>query len=173
MTEDSLIEKLKNGDMSAFDELYNAYAHKAIRTAYLLTNDKFMAEDIVQEAFIQSFKNIGSLKNNSAFKPWFFKTLTRLAYKEIKKNSATPVENIFEKCDSSHFDNYFKDSILYDYIYKLSFKHKNVLILYYYNDMSIKEIALTIGCYEGTVKSRLNTARKKLKSLLEKDGVLI
>ncbi len=171
MTEEKLIEELKTGNNQAFTEIFNLYAEKGLKTAYLITSDKYMAEDILQETFIQCFMSIKSLKDNKAFKPWFYRILTRLAYKEIKKHKKIlPVECIYEKADSAVNDSYFTDkecNELWAYINKLSIKHKTVIILYYYNNMSIKEIAKAVRCSEGTVKSRLSCARKKLKNNIE------
>lgn len=171
MNEENIIMQLKSGRLSAIDELYNLYSSYALRTAYLITNDKFMAEDIVQETFIQCIKNINSLKDNKLFKPWFYKILTRLSYREMKKaKKLLPVENIFEKADSQSFDTYFKgDSEIYNCIQSLGEKHRTTVILFYYNDMSIREISKIMGCREGTVKSRLSYARKQLREVLKNE----
>ena len=169
MTEEKTIEELKQGDISALERLYEKYSAQALRTAYLITSDRYMAEDILQESFIQCYKYIGSLKDNSAFKPWFYKILTRLAFREIKRaKRILPVESIYEQ-DTAVSDKYFQnaeDSELYSYIDRLRPKLKTAVILFYYNEMSIKEIAETLSCREGTVKSRLSTARKQLKALI-------
>lgn len=176
MNEERIIEELKSGNISALDDLYEIYSVPALKTAYLITSDKFIAEDVLQETFIKCYKSIKSLRDNNAFKPWFYKILTRISFREIKKSKKLlPVENIFDKAEKSYTDKYFadfRDSMLYEYIEKLSIKHKTTIILYYYNEMSIKEIAKAMGCYEGTVKSRLNSARKQLKKILEKEEVI-
>lgn len=170
MNEEIIIKDLKSGNISALDDLFKLYSSQALKTAYLITKDRYIAEDVVQETFIQCYHSIKSLRDNKAFKPWFYKILTRLSYREIKKaKKLLPVDNIFEKSDSSVYDSYFDDNVLYDYISKLSLKHRTTVILYYYNDMSIKEIAKSMGCYEGTVKSRLNAARKQLKEALQNE----
>ncbi len=169
MTEERIIEELKQGNISFLDELFEIYGAPALKTAYLITLDRYMAEDILQETFIQCCRNIGSLKDNSAFKPWFYKILTRLAFREIKKaKKLVPVEDVYTR-DTAVSDEYFKDrenSGLYTYIDKLKPKLKTTLILFYYDEMSIKEIARAMSCNEGTVKSRLSRARKQLKCLI-------
>lgn len=176
MNEERIIEELKHGNLSALEDLYEIYSIPALKTAYLIVADKFMAEDILQETFIKCYKSINQLKDNNAFKPWFYKILTRIAYREIKKSKKLqPVENIFENITSSHTDKYFAnytDSLIYQYIERLSIKQKTTIILYYYNDMSVKEIAKVMNCYEGTVKSRLNSARKQLKKQFEMEGFI-
>ena len=173
MKEEKIIADLKVGSIEALEKLYALYAEGGLKTAYLITSDKYMAEDILQETFIQCYKHINSLRDSSAFKPWFYKILTRLALKEIKKSKRlTPIENIFERADTSVSDTYFssyKDSYLFNYIEALKPKQKAVIIHFYYNEMSIKEIAKTLGCREGTVKSRLNSARNNLKKAIENE----
>lgn len=56
MEDYEIIEKIKKGEPYAIDELYNKYSQSALRTAYLITSDKYIAEDVVQETFIQSLK---------------------------------------------------------------------------------------------------------------------
>lgn len=174
MDEEKVIEELCAGNIDALDHIYRAYAAQALKTAYLITSDRYIAEDVLQEAFIQCFKSIRTLKDKRAFKPWFYKILTRIAFREIKKaGRLLPIENIFEKAEDSYNDKYFEDyryGELYKYIERLGIKHKTAVILYYYNDMSIKDIAAAMECREGTVKSRLNSARKQLKHMLEKEG---
>ena len=75
MDEENLIQSLKDGDMSAIDEIYRSYSVPALRTAYLITSERHTAEDVLQDTFIQCIKSINSLKNNSSFKPWFYKIL--------------------------------------------------------------------------------------------------
>ena len=169
MTDEKAIEELKQGNISALEYLYEEYSTQALRTAYLITSDRYMAEDILQDAFIQCYRYIGSLKDNSSFKPWFYRILTRLAFREIKKTKKLlPVENIFEN-DTAVSDEYFQgfeNSELCKYIDRLKPKLKTTVILFYYDEMSIKEIAGIMSCREGTVKSRLNTARVQLKGLI-------
>jgi len=173
-SEDSdLVLRLQNGDFSAFDELFDKYKRKAVGTAYLITGNLFSSEDIVQEAFIICYTKIKSLKNPQLFKPWFFKIVTRLSWKSSNNDKkVTPVEDIFEQSETKA-DNYFdivkKEEYeeLYRSINLLDKKSKTTVILFYFNDFSIKEIAKIMGCLQGTVKSRLFNSRKKLKKFLD------
>ena len=90
-----------------------------------------------------------------------------------KEKKAVPVDDIFEKADSNKLDEYVNEYIrkeqsdmLHSEIEKLDVKQKTVIILYYFNELTIKEIAHVMGCFEGTVKSRLHSARRKLKKNL-------
>lgn len=170
-----LVLKVQNKDKSAFEEIFEIYKTSALRTAYLLTNNKALSEDITQEAFVQCYLKINELKNPSQFKVWFFKILTRIAWRMNKKeNFSIPVENIFDSLNCSDGEN-LEDSFIekelskemMSIINKLDEKHRTTILLYYYKDFSVSEIANIMGCFEGTVKSRLYTARKHLKKSFE------
>ncbi|MEG1931060.1 MAG: RNA polymerase sigma factor [Anaerovorax sp.] len=167
-----LVTRLQEGDETAFEKLFELYKVKAVRTAYLLTNNAALAEDITQEAFVQCYLKIKELRDPDQFKTWFFKILTRLAWKmSAKEKNVIPVENIFDAIAHQDTEQIEMDFIkredakkIMKLIDSLEQKQKTVILLYYYNDFSVGEIAKVVGCFEGTVKSRLHTARKNLKS---------
>ena len=91
---EEIIENMKNGDEDALCKLYLVYAQSALRSAYLITNNLHSAQDAVEDTFVQCYNNINKLKNNGAFKAWFYKILTRNACKYAKKdNKNIPVED--------------------------------------------------------------------------------
>lgn len=176
MEERELIRKVQEGDMRAFEQLFEQYKYKAMRTAYLITGNKYASEDIVQEAFTTCYLSIKTLKSPEYFKTWFFKLLTRIAWRYIKKEKTLipteEINDVIEKNQDLTAPNEIEvrqaKSEVYKEILKLDYKLQTTIVLYYYNELSVKEIAKVMGCLEGTVKSRLHTARKKLKiSLLE------
>jgi len=176
MCETELILKMQKGDYSAFEEIFHAYKSKAVGTAYLITGNRPVSEDVVQDAFILCYTKINTLKNPELFKPWFFKIVTRLSWKYSNfYKKVTPVENIFERAEEtsgspgkSSFKAFEKEEYeeLYRSINMLDKKSRTTVILFYFNDFSVKEIAEIMGCFQGTVKSRLFNSRKKLKQFL-------
>jgi RNA polymerase sigma factor, sigma-70 family len=174
MDEENLIQALKGGDMSAIDEIYRAYSAPALRAAYLITSDRHTAEDVLQDTFIQCVKSINGLKNNSAFKAWFYRILMRSAYKAVKaQKNLIPAEDIYEKADTAVYDNYpSENSEILGCINRLPYKLRSAVILFYYNGLSIKEISKVMQCPQGTVKSRLDRAKKELRKYIEKEKLL-
>lgn len=83
-----LIKRCQTGDKYAFEELYHLSCHQAIKTAYLISGQRGMAEDIVQEAFIRCYKEIRQLKEPDAFNSWFYKILIRCGWRLLAKNKA-------------------------------------------------------------------------------------
>jgi len=174
-TEDFVVQ-MKQGNICGFDIMYEKYKNRAMRMAYLIAGNYADAEDILQEAFVKCYCNIKNLKEDDKFQAWFFQLLTRTAWRYCKKRvKEQPVEEIFDiqsnqetRTGSSALEQILKSertSILMDAISSLAVKQRTVVILYYYNQLSISEIAEVMKCSEGTVKSRLFIARNRLRSV--------
>ena len=174
LEEIKLIKKIQGGDLQAFECLFELHKHKALRTVYLITRDPVVSEDIVQEAFITCYTSIKGLKNPEYFKTWFYRLLTRSTWRYMKKErELVPVEDIIVRLEDNYegsclekLENEESTQLLYQEIIKLPLKLRTTIILYYYNELSVKEISKTMDCLEGTVKSRLYTGRKRLKKVL-------
>ncbi|HEX3044701.1 MAG TPA: sigma-70 family RNA polymerase sigma factor [Bacillota bacterium] len=184
MDQASIISRCQQGDPDAFEELYRLHSRQALKTAHLLYGQKGIAEDIVQEAFIQCFRSIKKLKNIEAFNSWFYQTLIRVSWRVSSKyQSVVPLDDPEEVSaeqnqDGAQENRYnpeeFLESretarIVRQAIGGLKQPLKTVIILFYYNHLSIAEIAKVMGCFQGTVKSRLHTAKKRLAAELRFD----
>lgn len=182
MDEVKLVQRLKGGDKAAFEQLYEKYKDILLRMAYLVSGQLSDAEDIVQETFVKCYLHIGELRRNEGFKAWLFQIMYNTAYRQMKKRKREmPDEDIGIHADAAD-ERTSLDRIIQTETEKqvsravssLDFKHKAVVVMYYYNEMSTGEIAGVLGCTEGTVKSRLFYARKQLRQKLcgrEKGGV--
>ena len=169
LTEEALVAQMKRGDNDAFAQIYKQYRDLVFRTACLISGNAQDGEDITQETF--------KLKSDAMFRYWLFKILNRTAWQLLnRKKSEIPDETVLDKADTK--GSLFTEDILlrkeeqtrvYQAVMKLDYKLRLVVVLYYYNELSTKQIAKVTGCYEGTVKSRLFTARKRLKQLLPEE----
>lgn len=171
--EEILVRKMMEDDMGAFDKLMSLYQEKALRMAYLISGNYADSEDIVQETFVTCWLCRKQIRNPELFSYWFYKTLTRTAWKICKKaRREQPAEEIFEENipeKASVLDDVVRQETsrkLYEAVKKLPIKQRTVIVLHYFNDMTTKEIAKVTGTLEGTVKSRLFTARESLRHTL-------
>jgi len=175
MKETDLVLGVQNGDSDSFAKIYDLYKNKAIRTAYLIIGNRASAEDVVQEAFVKCYLEIGKLQNPESFRTWFYRLLVRTAWRSAKiAQRDIPVQDVYEEKQPvggiSVEQQYLEAEIsglLLKQIQKLDRKKQTAVMLFYYSELSTKEIAQVMGCLEGTVKSRLHSARKILKSNLE------
>jgi RNA polymerase sigma-70 factor (ECF subfamily) len=128
------------------------------------------AEDAVSETTCKAFVNFSKLRNSEKFKPWIMKILINEAYAIANKRKGfTPLDEDIsvENNDAEIIDTI----ILWDAVQALSDDYRIVTILFYYEDMCIKEISKILNIPEGTVNSRLNRSRQQLKKFFMKEGV--
>ena len=175
-----VIEELKGGNQEAFNTFYN-YTYKYVYSrAKMLSSDEQTANDVMQEVYISAYKNINSLKSNDSVFAWL-RTITFNASNRImKKNTnelvlseeneemleALPDEN--EQTEEAYI-NKQDIEIIHACINRLSDEQRIVLLAYYYDNLKVEEIAELLQISSGTVKSRLFTARKNLKRLIEEE----
>lgn len=181
-----LVEKARKGDTAAFSELFNIYYQKVLRTAYCIIKDKQFAEDIAQEAFIKVYARIDKLSSAEAFEVWLYRITVNLCtsmfrktgkFKELQSTELLDEDMQTEGNDNDITGNLVAHKELYikimDSIQLLSEKHRVVLTLFYFNNMSIKEIAEVLNSTEGTIKSRLHYAKKEIRKMLSVQGISI
>ncbi len=175
--EQEIIEKILLGDIEKFNVLLEPYLKISYQTAFLLLKDYSLAEDAVQEALFATFKSLKKYNPQKAlFKTWFNKILINTTLKlqrkrfffmnfmdyNFKETTIIP-ESIYLQKEESE--------IIMKAIEKLDFKHQIIVILFYFQDLSIKEISQLLNIKEGTIKSRLYYSKQRLKSLLENKEV--
>lgn len=175
LKEEILVAQLREGSRAAFDELYEKYKNIAIHTAYLITGNLADSEDITQETFVKVWLHIRELKDDSGFKPWMMRILVRTAYRIGKKNkreipndeTVERMENLTEPSSLDKVIQLEEAEMISAAVRALPVKLRTVVVLYYYDSFSVKEIAGLLGLMEGTVKSRLHSARRRMKTMLE------
>ena len=174
MTEKKLIKDLKKGKEGAYYELINLYGNKLLKTTYLIVKDEKHAEDIVQETFIRVFKYIKNFKEDSSIYTWIYRIAHNVTMDFLKASIPTiPYEDCFESKDDieeTTILNLEMESIKIA-LDNLKLIYKQVLILFYFDDLSIKEISEILDEKEGTIKSRLSRGRLELKKFLMKEEI--
>jgi RNA polymerase sigma-70 factor, ECF subfamily len=155
---DGLVRRAKAGDRYAFDELVGPLVTQAFRLAYGMLHDREAAEDAVQEAALRAWRKINNLRPGTEMRPWFLaivanqcRTTARGRWWSVIRIGApsTPDTSDFE-------DEIVRGAELRAALRRLSPDHREALVLRFYLDLSVEEVAAITGVAVGTVKSRLN-----------------
>lgn len=165
------VKKARKGDEKAFLELIQMEKTKLYRTAFVYVKNESDALDIVQETIFKAYSSIRNLKEPSYFSTWLTRILINTSLDFIKKeNKVIPIDqDSLEKIESSE-GLMLEDKLdLLTAIEALSENYKTVIILRYYKDLKVKEIAELLDCPEGTVKTNLHRAVNLLKTKLLKE----
>lgn len=180
---DELVKKVKKGDKKAFEELYKLTSSRAYFTALQICGDKQEAEDILQESYITALNKIRSLERTESFMGWFNRIIVNKSRDFLKKKNPKLLSEedewilqgqADEKLEFSPEDNVDKEelkSVVMDAVQELTVEKRTCVIMKYFNDMSVNEIAQAMEVPVSTVKNRLFDARKELKNLFEKKGI--
>lgn len=177
-----LVSKCKNGDSQAFADLYSLTYQKVYFLSLSILKDKSMAEDAVQEVYLIVLKSIDKLEKPKLFLAWLNKITYNHCIKEISKlkklgevssDNTLPIVSDDSK-DINPLESYIvkeSNNELMNLINKLSSIHATILVLKYFDELKISEIAYVLNISEGTVKSRLSNAKKNLYKLYSEERV--
>ncbi|MDC2865580.1 sigma-70 family RNA polymerase sigma factor [Bacillus sp. BP-3] len=168
MDEIKLVKKAKKGDDAAFEQLISLYQDQLYRTAYMYVQNKEDALDIVQETVYKAYVSLEQLQKPNFFLTWLTRILIHNAYQVLnEKKKVQQLEDSRECRDLRNVANRIEQNIdLQVAIGKLDGNYQTVIILHYYYDLPINQIAWHMNVPEGTVKTYLHRARKSLKKLL-------
>ena len=146
---------------------------KLYKIAYTYTKNQDLALDIVQEAVTKALENIHKLKQEEFVKTWFYRILINEALQTVKKNKKIIeyelVEN--ETSTQNNEDNIVENIDIYNRIEKLNDKLKTVIILRFFENLKIEEIAVITNTNTNTVKSRLYKGLNEIKKDYERRKV--
>ncbi|WP_425339992.1 RNA polymerase sigma factor [Paenibacillus ihuae] len=178
-----IIERIKAKDESALRLLMDEYGDMLLRTAYLLLRDRQSAEEAVQDTFIQAYAKISQLQEPGRLRPWLVAiTVNRCRMKQRTWSwrsifpAAESGQWIEDTAGSSAgaeelFMAEWQQVKLTDAIGNLDYIYRECLTLYYFHEMSIREISSQLRTRENTVKSRLMRGRQLLRLILEKEDI--
>lgn len=177
MEESEAIELLRHGDINGLEELVQRFYIHAVRTAYLITRDRPVAEDIVQTAFLRAFERIDQFQAGRSFEPWFIRSVVNDALmlerkKRRKLGALSESEASLLPAYGPPLDEMLMRSetreVLWATLGRLSVSQRAAIVMRYYLDMSEAEMASVMNSPPGTIKSRLHAARQRLRQLLPK-----
>lgn len=183
------VKEAKNGSAEAFEKLYRLTYREAFTLACSLVDDKNNAEDIVHDVYIKVLINLPKLQNEASFKSWFKRIVTNTS-KDFLIKKKPDLFSSYDSYDSfeEDFDQRLVDiqsleqpltsdaeteeasKRIISAIGKLPEEQRVCVIMHYYSEMKVDEIAKVLGVSRNTVLSRLSYARKKLKKELDDDN---
>jgi len=171
-----LILALQAGELDALGDMYDRHRHLVYRTALAITCDPDMAADLLQEVFLRLHRFAERIDPSRPLQPWLYRMTVNLSYTWIKRKSRWMryINDMAERIITEHRPasphkiaerdeswRWVRQAIL-----ALPVQQRMVVVLYYINDLSLKEIAEILEIPVGTVKSRLHYARRVLKKQL-------
>lgn len=147
--------------------LVNHYGDNLLRLCFLYLHDYHSAEDAVQETFIKAYRNIDKFRGEADIKTW----LTSIAVNECKSQlRKKKYKNLFAITEmdknTPYYDKVFDDTVI-NAVCSLKPKYKEVILLFYYQEMKAKDIANILNITESAVTVRLTRAREQLKKSLK------
>ena len=188
----SLLERARNQEEDALAEIYNQSSSAVYRVIKVLVKDEDTVYDILQDTYVKAFTRLDQLQDESKLVPWLKMIANNTAKDWLKK--CKPVLFTDMSGDNESDDLSFEESIedertdlnpemamdekevrrlVLEILDQLPEDQRLVIGMFYYEEMSVKDIAFTLGVSDNTVKSRLSYGRKKVKELvldLEKKG---
>jgi RNA polymerase sigma-70 factor, ECF subfamily len=174
-TDRDLILELQKGSLEALGVLYDRYQHMVFRTALVITNDKPAAEDLLQGVFLRLHRFADHIDSQRPIEPWLYRMTANLSYTWVKRSRRWfhPLEELAEwlvGADRNSLQQQVEQNDDWHHVQQavasLPLPQRVVVVLYYLNDLSLKEISEILEVPEGTVKSRLHYGRQMLKKKL-------
>jgi len=161
------------GDEEVFEYLMDINKEGLYRTAIAYAKNEQDALDILQETAYKAYISIDKLKKPEYFKTWLTKILINNAINFTnKKKKIVYIENHNEKGTASYEEKSIDEKLdILESIDKLEEKYKKVIVLKYFQDLTITEIAEVLNCPTGTIKTYLNKALKKLRLFMNEEIV--
>lgn len=178
------VKRVQGGDVAAFDHLILKYRERLFSIIYNMTLNREDAADLTQESFIKAFRSLNRFKSRSSFFTWLYRIAVNTTLTHLKKNRLRrffSFENLNEEVRSSEIvealatrTNSDRSVLLKELqeklneaLYKLSPKHRTVVVLFEIEGLNHQEISEIMKCSVGTVRSRLHYAKQQLQAYLQ------
>lgn len=177
--EHALLERIRGGDDSGFEQLVKQHTGKIVGLAWRMVGNREEAEDIVQEAFLRLHRSLAEFRGESRIGTWLYRTTTRLAIDHLRRerlkrklfffrqdnDAPDPVEAASDGRNDPGRDFQSQEMLLVlrKSLGKLSARQQAIFTLRHYEGLSLKEIADHLGIESGTVKAHLHRAVTQLR----------
>lgn len=178
LDDDELVRRLQRDDLDAFEVLFDRHRVAIFRTAFGLTGDRLVAEEILQDTFARAYLRRSALKTDVSPAPWLHRVAINLCYSRLgrRRLPAGPIEEAecrptgdgraepVERAERAELRRIVREGVA-----MLPEKQQAVVVLYYLQGLSLQETSAALGVCLGTVKSRLHYALRGLRLRLEED----
>ncbi len=168
---DQIVVRCRKGDVRAFHELYEAYARAMYNICLRMTGHAADAEDVLQEAFLQVFKNLDKLSSDSSITAWIKRIVVNHCLSYLRKKKVYFEEvgetDAAEEAAVDEGAYALTVSAVKEAIGQLPHGYRTVLNLYIFEEYSHREIAEMLGITESTVKTQFMRAKEKVRQLVK------
>ena len=171
-----LVTRALQGDEKAFGDIVDQYSALMLRTATMIVVDRDIAEDVVQDAFIQAWHHLPDLREAGALRPWLMRIVVNqcISFKRrLARTTAFVRQSLSEQeidmtaqIADHHKGRLERDWDLAQAIDELPAKQRVVIVLHYYNGMTLPEMAKVLQTSENTLKKRIQAALNNLRRVL-------
>lgn len=171
-----IVKRSLQGDTEAFGEIVKQYNALMLRTAYLIVGDRDIAEDAVQDALIQAWQHLPNLRESGALRPWLMRIVVNqcISFKRraarsvafIRQSLAEQATNLAAEIADDHKGCLERNWDLAQAIENLPAKQRAVIVLHYYNGMTLPSMAELLQTSENTLKKRIQAALVNLRRML-------
>ncbi|MCM3733149.1 sigma-70 family RNA polymerase sigma factor [Fictibacillus nanhaiensis] len=168
MDTEQLVKQAIKGNDDAFLQLIHIFKVDLYKTAISFLRNEEEALEAIQEVTYRAYKGIRKLKEASYFKTWLIRIMINYCNDQLKKQKRVVIND--EMLESIGVSENHSEMELRDAMLGLDDRSREILTLKYFHDLKIKDIAGTMQCPEGTVKTWLNKALKALREKLEEKG---
>jgi RNA polymerase sigma factor (sigma-70 family) len=164
-----LIDATRRGEHAAFGHLVERYQALVCAVSFTATGDRALSEDVAQETFLVAWRRLGELSETAKLRPWLCgiaRNLGRMARRDGRRDRADDVDDVdVAAVGASPFDAVVgaeAQRIVRDTLSRVPERYREVLVLYYQNDRSVKEVAASLGISENAALQRLSRGRRYL-----------
>jgi len=171
-TDEYYIREILKGDSGSFSQLVEKYSHLAFSLSMKILNQREVAEEAAQDAFIKAYNSLGSFQSSSAFRTWFFRIVynTSISRLRTRKNAEVKIEDVkitdteIQSTENAMVQLHTSDrqKYLQAGLERLEPDERALLKMYYYDDFSMDEVSSITGLTVSNVKVKIHRSRKRL-----------
>ncbi len=171
------IEQTLNSNVNSYAFLVEKYKHMVFTLTLRIVKNREEAEEVSQDVFVKAFKSLGNFKGDSKFSTWIYKIAYYASLDVIKRNKRqikldnidtiyeSDIENVQDALKYLHEKE--RKKVINDALFKLNEDERIILTLFYFEELSIKEISKVVNLSDDNIKVKLFRSRKKLASILK------